>query len=395
MTKLLKTSAIQIDEVTNLEAFRALEPEWNALLQRSAADTIYLTWEYLTTWWEVFGDERVLWILTARDAERRLIGIAPLMVGAGNRLRKFLNELTFIGGQGDSMSECLDFIVERGREKEITLLFLNKIQSSSSPKWNFLAFPISVADSPTMQIAQQGFESWGAPRHRQREAPYCKFPGTWDEYLQTRSSKFRSTVRNRIKKLQSQEHVELKIGGRDMALDEALLQVVHLTSGRWGEQSEAFHTLKFLEFHRRLIPRLAARGWLALLVLMVDGHAAAGRYDFLYGGKIWGFQGGWDPAYAKLSIGNVMNALTFQWAIENHAVTEYDFGADTCRYKSEWANGSRRLKDFYMAHPQSFSARMLLFAHELQKKSRKMSTASTVGGLEEESSGLALSSGIS
>ena len=113
MSQPLTTHAIQFDEVTTLEGFRALEPEWNALLQRSDADTIYLTWEYLTTWWEVFGKIRELWILTARDEGGKLIGLAPHMVGPGNRMRQFLNELTFIGGHGDSTCECQDFIVDR------------------------------------------------------------------------------------------------------------------------------------------------------------------------------------------------------------------------------------------------------------------------------------------
>ena len=132
-----------------------------------------------------------------------------------------------------------------------------------------------------------------------------------------------------------------------------------------------------------------------LLVLTVDGVPAAGRYDYLYGGKVWGFQGGWDPAFAKLSLGIVMNAMTFQWAIENHGIKEYDFGAGTCRYKSEWANDSRPLKDLYMAHPQSLSARVMLFAHELQKKGRRLEATEVGDEPMESSPSLTLSSGIS
>ena len=395
MSATLTTHAIQFDEVTTLEGFRALEPEWNALLQRSAADTIYLTWEYLTTWWEVFGKTRELWILTARDEGGRLIGLAPLMVGPGDRMRQFLRELTFIGGHGDSTCECQDFIVEKGREEEVVRMFLGKIQNATHPKWNFLAFQITVAGSPTMTPAREVLEKWGALRLRDRVAPFCAFTGSWEEYLQSRSSKFRSTVRNRTKKIQTQHRVELKVGGQDLALDEALLHVVQLSSCRWGEEMEAFHSLKFLEFHRRLIPRLAARGWVMLLVLMVDGVAAAGRYDYLYGGRVWGFQGGWDPAFAKLSMGMVMNAMTFQWAIENHGIKEYDFGAGSCRYKSEWANGRRPLKDLYMAHPQSLPARVMLFAHELQKKGRRLEATEVGDEPMEASPSLTLSSGIS
>lgn len=357
-----------------MDDFRRLETDWNPLLQRSAADCIYLTWEYLTTWWEVFGGERQLWILAVRDATGSLVGLAPMMTGPGIRMRRFFKELTFIGGQGDSTSECLDFIVQKGSEREVMELFLGTIRRGKGVKWNLLSFPIAVSDSSTMIMARRFLGDWGSPRTREREAPYCTFHGTWEEFLQTRSSKFRSTVRNRTKKMHSQHQVQLLAGGRDLPLEEAFLHVVQLTTGRWGDQLEAFHTLKFLEFHRRLIPRLAERGWLLLLVLMVDGRAAAARYDFVYGGKIWGFQGGWDPDYARLSIGTVMNALTFQWAIEHHGVREYDFGADNARYKSEWADGSRTLMDVMMAHPRSLPARVMLLAHDVQRARKARQT---------------------
>lgn len=358
------------DQVTTPEGFHALESEWNDLLQRSYADTIYLTWEYLSTWWEVYGAGHALWILTARDSSQRLVGLAPLSIGPGSGARQLMHELKILGGRCESTSEFLDFMIERGRETEIAAHFMQTIQAGQGPKWNLLSLPLTLADSPAMKVARAALEQWGLPRTREREAPYCSFPETWEKFLQTRSAKFRSTIRNRLKKLHSQHVVELKIGGEDLALDEALLHIIKLNSNRWGTAGEAFHTLKFLEFHRRLIPRLAARGWLALMVLMVDGKAAAGRYDFLYGGKIWGFQGGWDAAYARLSIGTVMNALAFQWAIEKHGVREYDFGAGACRYKSEWSNGTRRLLTTCMAHPHSLSARLLLAARDWHQSRR-------------------------
>ena len=34
---------------------RALKPAWDALLRESAANTIFLTWEWVTAWWSVYG----------------------------------------------------------------------------------------------------------------------------------------------------------------------------------------------------------------------------------------------------------------------------------------------------------------------------------------------------
>lgn len=65
---------------------------------------------------------------------------------------------------------------------------------------------------------------------------------------------------------------------------------------------------------------------------------------------------GWETSFAKLSIGTVMNALTFKWAIEERGLREYDFGVEVSRYKTEWADCSRDIIDFTVPNPHSKAA---------------------------------------
>ena len=70
---------ITVQEVTTRTGFEQLEPEWNALLTRSASNNIVLTFEWMSTWWQVFGDRgRQLYILVAREGDN-IVGIAPLL----------------------------------------------------------------------------------------------------------------------------------------------------------------------------------------------------------------------------------------------------------------------------------------------------------------------------
>src|SRR5262245_62597392 len=68
----------QIEELTRLEQFEALRPEWDALLTRAEA-SLFQTWEWQWSWWRHFGRGR-LCIMTARRGGE-LVGIAPLMLG--------------------------------------------------------------------------------------------------------------------------------------------------------------------------------------------------------------------------------------------------------------------------------------------------------------------------
>jgi hypothetical protein len=61
---------------TDESGFAALQDQWNTLLARSRANTLFLTWEWQTTWWRCLG-EGDLWLLAWYD-QGRLLAIAPL-----------------------------------------------------------------------------------------------------------------------------------------------------------------------------------------------------------------------------------------------------------------------------------------------------------------------------
>jgi hypothetical protein len=63
----------------NPNGFDVLGDEWNALLGRSATNTLFLTREWQRVWWQGLGDGQ-LQVVTLRDDDGTLIGIAPLFI---------------------------------------------------------------------------------------------------------------------------------------------------------------------------------------------------------------------------------------------------------------------------------------------------------------------------
>ena len=57
--------------------FWALKPEWNDLVHRSCCDSVFLTWEWQSTWWKHLGEGDLL-LLGFAPRAGRLVGIAPL-----------------------------------------------------------------------------------------------------------------------------------------------------------------------------------------------------------------------------------------------------------------------------------------------------------------------------
>src|SRR6185503_7976477 len=74
----------------------ALEAEWNELLARSASDTVFLTWEWLWSWWEIYGGEVEPCVATVRE-HGRLVAAAPCMIEDRRRFGLAFRQLAFIG----------------------------------------------------------------------------------------------------------------------------------------------------------------------------------------------------------------------------------------------------------------------------------------------------------
>src|SRR5204863_6829424 len=96
----------EIEIIRDTAAFARLQSEWTELLGSARADCLFLTWEWLHTWWAHLAEERQLFIVTVRH-DSKLIAIAPLSIATAWPSVRVLEFL----GTGSVGSDYLDFIV--------------------------------------------------------------------------------------------------------------------------------------------------------------------------------------------------------------------------------------------------------------------------------------------
>src|SRR6185436_14236646 len=95
-------------KVEVLGGFDALdEQRWNGLVERSSSRSVFLTWQWQTSWTRAFADGRPLQILTVIDDGGALAGILPLYEGEAGGCR-------IVGGE--DVSDYLDLIAAPGAE---------------------------------------------------------------------------------------------------------------------------------------------------------------------------------------------------------------------------------------------------------------------------------------
>src|SRR5439155_161431 len=90
------SSCMKIVEIRGEMEFGQLKREWETLLADSASATIFLTWEWLSTWWSCYGKPGELRILLAYDDSGTLRGIAPLRAETVSKYGQSFPTLSFI-----------------------------------------------------------------------------------------------------------------------------------------------------------------------------------------------------------------------------------------------------------------------------------------------------------
>jgi len=334
---------MRIECLSSVDQWNALEPGWNALLHGAAFPSVFLSWEWLSNWWRVYGAGCELRVLVARDGGR-IRGIAPLMIETnGNRSRRLL----LIGQTSDTLAEYLDFIVSAGDEYEVTPALCRYLNQELRGDWEQVLFERVPQTSRNLAMFHGAFQQAGfrvAERNRD-VAPFLTLPGTWEQLAASKSRNFRDQLRSGQNRLARLGEVRFLLAGNGIALEDAFAHLMRLNRLRWGEAGASFRSDRYLRFHRAFAADLLQAGCLCLAVLEVAGEVAAVRYDFLFARKVWCMQGGWDPSLHACHPGTVITARVIQWAIQSGA-REYDFLGGDSGYKRRWANGERSMVDF-------------------------------------------------
>ena len=202
--------------------FAVLEEEWEDLYRDSPRATPFQSWAWLYSWWEFYGENYELRLITVRDDEGLLIGLAPLMLERGLGFSRLL----FVG---TGPTDYLDVLAREGRETQILEALARTIRQMGF--WQ-------VAD---LQQLRPEAAAWGIRRHwdgPQLRVWQDSFPvidvRPWDELLQSLSGNLRSTVRRSLRRFEA-DGARCELAGVDNA-EIAAKRLMSLSREQWQER---------------------------------------------------------------------------------------------------------------------------------------------------------------
>ena len=288
--------------------FSDLSDEWQDLLVHSDANQIFLTYEWLSTWWSVYHPGQI-WTLVVRADGGRCQGIAPWFLSEldGERVVRPIGCV--------DVTDYVDVIARRGAEAAVfqslaDWLAEHRNDFDSLRVCNFPQDSHALAELPALAQAR-GFD---VRVQVEDVCPVIRLPSSFEDYIGALDKKSRHELRRKVRRATGQ--VAWYIVGAEHDLTVELEEFLRLMAASTPDKAAFLQDPFNVEFFRQMVPVIAQRDWLQLSFLTVNGQAAAAYLNFDYENRIMVYNSGLDPeAHGHLSPGIVLLVRLIEYAI--------------------------------------------------------------------------------
>lgn len=286
------------------EELAQLQPEWVQLLEQQPEPVPFQHPAWQRVWLEVFQDGRDLLLLSVRDDET-LVGIAPLIRNG--------DSLSFVGHY--SICDYMDFIIAPDQCRDVFDAILTALKDEA---WSQLDLRGIRDGSTTLTELTAVAESAGLKVEQEEEAvaPRVELPGDWEEYVSGLAKKNRHELRRKLRNLQAEGNLQLQTYTSREDVEAHLPILLRFMVDSRQDKANFMSEQMGLFFHKAT-QVLAEEGLIRLYELELDGKPVASVLCFDQGGQLYLYNSGYDPEYAKMSVGIASKALCLQAAIED------------------------------------------------------------------------------
>jgi len=282
----------------------SLEAEWSELARCRAYPTVFLTPDWIR--------------LARRYDRRRQITLRIANRGIAALARDTDGTISFAGGE---LTDYQDIVARPQDVSTVAGALATWIATEriARIRFDFVPEETTTLDAMAPALIAAGYD---VRVERLVTAPRMELPGSFDAYVHGLGKKERHELRRKLRRLETGRRVAFRFA-EERERGAVLDRFVALHRRSRGEKAE-FITPDIERFFREAAETLAARGWLRLGVLNVDGEDAAVLFGFAYEGTLALYNAAYDPDLAALSVGIACAAYAIRAAIAEGLHT-YDF----------------------------------------------------------------------
>lgn len=325
----------------------SLRDSWNGILTQTNYANVQLTYEWLYSWWEIYGRGEKLSLLTVTD-QGRTLGVAPLTVTKVIGKSGFvLNKLTFVG---HGLTDYHDLLIADERREEVLRALIEFILNGRE-NWDAIHLRNIRGDSPNLPILREAFcdASLTCVDRSNIKCSYIPMDCGWTDYYGALSKNMKSDIRRRsncLARTGKAEFVRLhEVDDVDNVM--RTIKSIHVKCRQSKGETSWYTDERRYRFVSMILKRFSYRKWLDLVFLKLDGRIIAYYLGFLYDNVVYFWNTGFDPEFSQVSPGKL---LLHYWIEDSFAegCREFDFMVGEESYKSKWTSPVRQNYELFM-----------------------------------------------
>jgi CelD/BcsL family acetyltransferase involved in cellulose biosynthesis len=353
--------------------FLDVKHEWNSLLEKSVTNEVFLLWEWMYSWWEVFKDaSRELYLLRGKNPMGETIGIAPFYLQKQTLFGTHKRNIIRFCSSLETYPDHLDIIAMKEYEhlfSEAVLKYL--IQNDKD--WDLIKLD-GVHENSILKkyltstpTKGKGLIMTSTPDSK---CPYLVIDKSFEDYLRSFSPKKRQTLLRKRRILLEREKAIFKTVRCDEEPEKYILELFALHGERARQKGirTTFSGENIYTFHNKVIHSLLKDSKVVLAFLYKGVNPLVSYYCIKHNKKVYYYQAGLSQEGEKRSAGTVLFSLLLEDAFEER-YKEFDFLRGSEEYKYFWTKNYRENYSITL-RKNDLSNRMAHYIHTLYRGAR-------------------------
>jgi CelD/BcsL family acetyltransferase involved in cellulose biosynthesis len=352
---------VEIDRIQDAWRYAA---DWSRLLRQTPRASFFQMLEWLDIYWRHFGHDQKLRLLIILEHDVPT-GIVPLVVRRESKRIASLRVLTY------PLHDWGSFYAPVGADTVWILRVALRHIRATPRDWDMMDLrwagnlrDFDGTDRTAEALCREGVV---VRQHIWKRVAVIDTAGQWEDYLGSRSTRLRGSIRRYERRLAQLGEVTFdryrpagtESGDEDPRWEDfqACVQIARhswqgaATNGTTLSHDSVYGFLK--EVHLAAV----RQGTVDVNLLRLDGVPIAFAYNYVSGGTVHGLRTGYEPQYARYGAGKVLWARSFHDSFQR-GDRLYDIGPDSLEVKEPWL--TRTVPVYAYAHYPPFAARSQL-----------------------------------
>lgn len=360
----------EIRVITKLEDFKSLEKQWNQLLKKSPVRSAFLTWTWLYSWWNTYGTDKQLWIVSTWH-DGTLTGLAPLML---ETRRKGVSSLKVLVNIGTPQTDAGGFLFQKDDPSVVDRIV--EFILSEKAEWDILEVNILLsAGQERASLTRLINPKEIFMKIEENEHFFVPLTEDWETFSKRLSKKFMHNLRRATRLANDLGTVDLHHITSDKVKPELVQELIDIN------KHAHFPRLYNSPLEQKLLFELIKNGgdqtnWLDIYILNINEKPIAYEYGFVYEKRFESWRSGFDTnTPQQISVGKLLSMNVFETCIQE-GYHEIDFLRGDEAYKLEWKPEKKQYCNIRLFNRKTLqgvlSYHWLQNAKPLLKKSKKL-----------------------